>query len=311
MTVPKRKMVIDTDAGVDDALAMILALHHPDWEVLAITCCYGNVSVDQACNNVARLLTTLEREDIPLYKGASRPLLEEKSQGTWSGHGTDGFGDAILPCSDLKSRGSAIPVLIKLFQENENCHLVCLGPLTNVALAVSLEPDFANLVKPGYFTIMGGAHLCQGNSGLASEFNIHQDPEAASICFSRFPLLKMLSWEVTLTAPFPKLWCEQVLSKDTKLAKLTKNISQKYLAIIERSDEGLVMCDAVAMATVLKPEIILESKILVGHVELYGHKTRGATVFDWMKKGNVKGNVEVVMKVDTQIYIDYCTKILS
>ncbi|MBI1258011.1 MAG: nucleoside hydrolase, partial [Chloroflexi bacterium] len=195
------RLIIDTDAGVDDAQAIMLALRHPGVQVEAITTVCGNVDVDKV---VANVLTTLDvmNADVPVYRGASEPLVSDWSAEAW--HGEDGLGN-------LRSRPStqrrveteqAALALIRLANDHPGeLTLVALAPMTNLALAIRLDPTFPSKIKE--FIFMGGAHSAIGNTqNVTAEWNVYCDPEAAYITLRAFPQARMISWEATLEHPF-------------------------------------------------------------------------------------------------------------
>ncbi|KAJ9452165.1 putative uridine nucleosidase 2, partial [Diplonema papillatum] len=217
----RRKMIIDTDCGADDGIAMLCALHSDAVDVEAITCTWGNVGVDQAVCNAIRLLEAVGAS-VPVYAGATEPLLAKKETRGWGGHGTDGFGDATWAETRQKQEEvSAVVALVNLLgaekEPGEVWQLVALGPLTNIALALRICPhllkDLGDDEYPG-LVVMGGALQAKGNSGLSSEYNFHCDPEAALVvmqCAGRAvpfdtPPVTMVAWEVTLACPM--LWDE-------------------------------------------------------------------------------------------------------
>lgn len=313
MAAAVQHVVIDTDAGIDDAFALALALRAPHVHVVALTCVSGNVFIDDVVKNVQRLLELEGRPDIPIYKGAAHPLLGEWTPPHFQGHGKDGMGDSNLPTADIPIQSEHASIaLSKLFDKYPDAYLITLGPMTNVALAVSLDPSLAKKVKKGHFWMMGGSHLSKGNTTYSAEFNVHVDPEAAEICFQRFSDITMISWEQTLDADLTWRWYDEVIATESnKTTKLLRAITRHYEKLSRSPDHyrQFVMCDMVAMAAMLKPELITEMESLHGTVELGGVHTRGTTVFDWYRASKKEPNVNIVLKIDHQNYGDYTRKI--
>ncbi|KAI9105736.1 Inosine/uridine-preferring nucleoside hydrolase domain-containing protein [Phlyctochytrium arcticum] len=216
------EIIIDTDVGIDDATAILVGLQHPLADVKAFTIVDGNVAMRQAVKNCKTLLAVLGRKDIPIYAGADGPLVRgivEKE--LWPGHGTDGLGgitegaheDLQLPGDDdiQEQKEHAAVAMLRMVNERPNVYtIVALGPLTNLGIAISLDPTFLSKVKNVY--IMGGCLFAKGNSNRAAEFNIHCDPEAAHIVFhsaSQYsspdaaPKLTLATWELTVEHGFP------------------------------------------------------------------------------------------------------------
>lgn len=244
----KRRVLIDTDCGGDDAVAMMCALSSKDIEVSAITTVWGNVNVDQAMENVGKLLDFYGRDDIPLFRGAEGPLMGERETVQWGGFGTDGFGDAAFPPTTRPASASkkhaALAIVewansIDVMDESTVYQLITLGPVTNVALALRLYPQlFDHLGSrdiPGV-VCMGGAIEGKGNSSLTSEFNIHCDPEAARIVLQhrglRYPVW-LVSWELCVNCAMTWDWYDKWLNRrrlsDGQLSGVGQNRVQIFI----------------------------------------------------------------------------------
>jgi purine nucleosidase len=193
------KLIIDTDTGSDDAIALLMALAHPDAEVLALTTVAGNVPLDQATRNAKSTLRVAERVDVPVYVGCDRPLVHSLETAT-EVHGEDGLGNANLPDPGISSQNEhAVPALVRLAAESNGEHdLITLGPLTNVAAALAIDPDL--LTRFRRTVIMGGAPDMVGNVTDMAEFNIWVDPEAAARVFVAPGARVMVGWNVSMTA---------------------------------------------------------------------------------------------------------------
>uniref|UniRef100_A0A3P8TYV9 Si:ch211-201h21.5 n=1 Tax=Amphiprion percula TaxID=161767 RepID=A0A3P8TYV9_AMPPE len=185
----KKLLIIDTDCGIDDAQAIMMALAAPDVEVLGITCVFGNTAVENVCQNVLKVLSVCDFFlQIPVFRGSAGPLVGPAN--TVRDHfGTDGLGD-VLKDKDPRweekiQREHAVSAMIRLVSENQNqVSLMAIGPLTNLALAVRLDPGFPQKLKDLY--IMGGNMEGKGNVTLCAEFNFAMDPESAYIVLEEF-----------------------------------------------------------------------------------------------------------------------------
>ncbi|CAD6186665.1 unnamed protein product [Caenorhabditis auriculariae] len=292
-----RKLIIDTDGVSDDVRAISLALQHPDVEVVAITTVHGCVPVKQATANVNRTIRANGIQgSIPVYEGASRSLLNLQKDTTVSDFfGKDGVGDrpTEFPESDsddYKASGDGIAALalIRLVQEHPDATLVCIGPLTNLALALQLEENFA--AAPQKVVIMGGNYYGVGNvSGVSSaEYNFHGDPEAADIVLRELKCpVTVVPWEAFF---FRSMEENEVdfhahLRYDTPLANFLSTATRVGRIRFEAVGRQYAYCDEIAIATAINEErVVLESKSLVVAVELSGTITRGQVVVDWVEQ---------------------------
>ncbi len=294
------RMLIDTDAGVDDAQAIMMAFAYPGVTVEAITTCSGNVHVDKVVSNVFAILDLLGR-DVPVYRGAALPLLADWSPEVLV-HGEDGLGNwsGRRPTGRRAETEHAAAALIRLANEAPGEYtLVALGPLTNLALACSLDPSFPSKIKK--FVFMGGTIQAMGNTRMVTaEWNIFCDPEAAYITLKAFPRATMLSWETTIhhSIPWPKF--EALLAADTPAARFVRETSGISIALMKQYPQlgGYLLPDPLAMAITLEPEIIRRSQDYHVTVELHGTETRGQTVIDYTGRKGLPPNVQVVTELD-------------
>jgi purine nucleosidase len=295
-----KRIIIDCDPGIDDAQAIMMAHRHPEVVIEAITTVCGNVSVEKTTANALKVLDVLGADLIPVYSGAPSGLVESASNASFV-HGEDGLGDAGIPNSDRKAETEpAALALIRLAHENPNeLELIAIGPLTNLALALRLEPEL-----PKYFNrlvIMGGAYLGQGNTeNLAAEFNIFADPDAAKVVFDHWPGLTMVSWEATIDHAVPLDMLENWMNLNNPRSDFVKKVTHKLLAFIKTKFDGGVSfaADPLAMAVLMEPEIILETEKKFVQIECHGSLTRGMTVVDWFEMTGQTPNVQIVRKVD-------------
>jgi purine nucleosidase len=292
------RLVIDTDAGTDDAQAILLALAHPGVQVEAITTVCGNVAVDQV---VANVLTTLDviNTNVPVYRGASEPLVSDWSPEAW--HGGDGLGN-YQPRPTTKRKVKAEHAALALIRL-ANAHpgeltLVALAPMTNLALAIRLDPTFPSKIKE--FIFMGGTHSAIGNTNnVTAEWNIYCDPEGAYITLKAFPQARMVSWEATLEHPFTWEQYDELAAMPTRAGAFFKATGLLTSTPDHRTRPYLIP-DPLAMAVALDPSIIRKSAMHYVTVELGGTHSRGQTILDHAKRLNRSPNVEVVTGIDTQ-----------
>ncbi|KAK7196008.1 inosine-guanine nucleoside hydrolase [Novymonas esmeraldas] len=341
--MPRRKVIIDTDCGGDDAIGIMAALTDPNTDVIAMTAVWGNVNVDQGMENLGKLLDVFQR-DVPFYRGAEAPLVSDPETVQWGGFGKDGFGDADFPPSARVSAQSnthaalAITELLRAATPDEDTvyQLICLGPLTNVALAMRLAPDVFDVLgsetEPA-ITIMGGASEAKGNSNLTSEFNIHCDPEAAYVVFNRRNMraVRVVSWEVTvdcsMTWTFFDEWVGRVAegaAQQNAYQVFIEKVFQRLETFTRPHPDGTkadtgdaeatqdntcVIPDAVAVVAALYPESVLDRFLTYCTIELHGRETRGQTCLDWygteqsMAKRGRWRNCELVTRVDNDRFL--------
>ncbi|XP_054720902.1 uncharacterized protein LOC129230524 [Uloborus diversus] len=200
MAKTRSKIVIDTDCGVDDAVAIMLALSAKDvCEVMGITCCFGNCALDDVCKNVMRVLTLCRETKIPIYRGSSTAFIRHDRTGKI--HGSDGLGNRghEFSTGDLKeSEIPAVSALIKMAKEHpKEITLIAIGPLTNLAIAQRIDPHFTENLKS--IVIMGGNYKGVGNATDTAEFNFYCDPIAANIVLTEPACsVVLVPWETVL-----------------------------------------------------------------------------------------------------------------
>ncbi|XP_056411879.1 uncharacterized protein LOC130355586 [Hyla sarda] len=281
----KTRLLVDVDCGVDDAQALMMALAAPEVEVLGITCCFGNTTIDHVCRNVLRVLQVCNRMEIPVFRGASNSLLGEINP-KFSHFGGDGLGDAEDPNSpglEYLQKEDAVHALIRIINQNESqINLVALGPLTNLALAVKIDSSLPKKLNKLY--IMGGNTEGRGNRTTCAEFNFYMDPEAAYIVTNEFTCPTFIAAleftrENFLTTEYFNNWVNQ----DTKKAKFMKKITAKW-----PQKQYFVSYDSYAMAAAIEDNIITEYMTCAVSVELHGRYARGMLVLDtddkWKKE---------------------------
>lgn len=290
-------LLIDTDPGVDDALALLMAYQHA--AVVGLSIAAGNVGLAHTVTNALRLVELVGAET-PVFAGCDTPLVLPAADAAFV-HGVDGFGDAGLPLPERKAEAEhAALALIRLTQEQPGeLTLVALGPLTNLALALRLDPTLPQRVPR--LVVMGGAVTGRGNTSVPAEFNIGFDPESAHIVFSTWPQFELVDWEATMRHGIALQRFESWLAADDDRARCYERISQKIRGFMqERRRPGLVLADALAMAVVLQPDCVVRAEHRHVAVELNGSLTRGATIVDWDGRNGLPANARIVLEVDQQ-----------
>lgn len=307
---PKKLLIIDTDCGIDDAQAILMALAAPDVEILGITCVSGNAAVENVCQNVLKVLSVCERLEIPVFRGSAGPLVGAVNAVT-DHFGTDGLGDVLKdkdPHWEEKiQKEHAVNAMIRLVSENKNqVSLVALGPLTNLALAVRLDPGFPQKLRDLY--IMGGNMEGKGNLTLCAEFNFAMDPESAYIVLEEFLCTTYIaSWEYACRNSLPWEFFEEMINQDAPAGRFMKTITAKCWAYSKEAmmtkrdvyfGSGFVSYDAYAMSACLDSSVVTESIECPVRVELQGSMGRGMMAVDRTNQLKKNHSVFVMTKCD-------------
>ena len=301
-----KRLVIDCDPGIDDAQAIMMAHRHPDVKIEAITSVCGNVGINHTTGNVLRILDLLEAESIPVFAGARTALVQPGESASFV-HGEDGLGGVDLPISKRKiEKAPAALGLIQLAKQSPGeLSLIAMGPLTNLALALRLEPELPALFNR--LVIMGGAYYGQGNTrNFPVEFNLFADPDAAAVVFSNWPKLSMITWEATITHGLPLADFKAMMENDNPRSRFLKNSTKGLLSFLEENfnTQMSYAADPLAMAVMLEPEIVTKSVEKFVQIERFGHMSRGMTVVDWWGTSQRQPNVEIVFEVDQERFFD-------
>jgi len=273
-----RKIIIDTDPGVDDAMAIFFALNSPELEVIGLTTIFGNVHTPLATTNALRLLEIAERTDIPVAQGAQDPLAVPYGGPVPFVHGADGQGDANLPPTSTQAldQSAAVFIIEQVMRQPGEVTLVPIGPLTNIALALRLETRIAQHVRE--VVLMGGNALGPGNATPAAEANIHNDPEAADIVFGAPWQVTMVGLDVTHTVNMTGADIEAYARSPKATAQHIARILPKYRQFFEASYQcdGIFVHDSSAVAYLIDPTLFTVQRWPV-RVETGGLFSRGKT----------------------------------
>jgi purine nucleosidase len=291
-----RRLLIDTDTASDDAVALVMALRSPGVSVEAVTVVSGNVPLAQGLANALYTVELCERHGgragVPVHAGAPRPLLREPAHADWF-HGADGLGDMHYPPPARQADAThAVDAIVSTVAAHPGIELVTLGPLTNVALAVSREPRLVENVSR--CVVMGGNPCCVGNVTPAAEYNIWCDPEAAAIVFRSGLNIDLVGWQLcrgdaNLRAPD----IDRIRTFDNELARFTIDCNRVAMEANRRQsgEIGIALPDPVAMAVALEPEsVVLDASRHRVEVECHSELTRGMTVVDRLNVGDDQRN---------------------
>jgi inosine-uridine nucleoside N-ribohydrolase len=297
-----RKILLDTDPGIDDAVALTMALFDPRLEVQALTAVAGNVNAEQATRNVQAIVDQLDPPRLPRIGAATVPDRELASSVDL--YGADGLGNANFPVAELHQRHASEKVLYDEIRTSPgNVTVLALGPLTNVASALRRDPNWATQV--GHIIFVGGTVTAAGNVTAAAEFNAYCDPTAAQEVFHSPTTKTLIPLDVTEQIVLTYDLFDQLPNDLSRAGRFLRKIlpyafrsHRQYLGM-----EGIPLHDAVGVVAALHPELFTFQD-MSGDVETAGVLTLGATVFDRRRRPDLRPNMAVAVDVDASGVID-------
>lgn len=307
-----RKIIIDTDPGQDDAIAILLALASPELEVVGITAVAGNVPLRLTEKNARKICELAGRPDVRVFAGAERPLLR-RSVTAEHVHGKTGLDGPILPepTMPLQEQHAVDFIIETLMKEESGTITLCpLGPLTNIALALIREPRIAPRIKE--IVLMGGGFFEGGNMTPAAEFNIYVDPHAADVVFRSGAPIVVMPLDVTHKALTTAARIEAFRSLGTRVG----DAAAALLEFFERFDEekygtdGGPLHDPCVIAYLLRPELFTGRHCNV-EVEISSELTMGMTVVDWWGVTDRPKNAMVMRDIDADGFFTLLTDRLA
>ena len=303
------KIIIDTDPGTDDAVAILIALaHFTDEELLGITTVAGNVKVDVGTRNALRILEHAKRNKIPVYEGEAQPLVRELETAEWV-HGTDGLNFVPFPepSKSEESLGAVDYLRETLENTKEKFTLAVLGPMTNIGKLIRDFPNVKDNIEKIVF-MGGGAGM--GNHTPVAEFNILVDPEAADIVLSSGIPLVMMGLDVTHQAISTKERIEKIVATGSETGKLLSGLMGSLLdvdIVKEKFPDGTPVHDAFVTAY-LVDETLTTGEIVNVEVETQSELTVGQTVVDVNNISGRTANVHWMNEVDDKKLFSIITK---
>lgn len=296
-----QKILIDTDPGIDDTIAILLALRSPELEVIGLSAVYGNAKVEFTAQNARRLVELEGHGDIPVAQGAGRPMVVPLRGLATYVHGEDGMGNThpAAPRGGIIAKPAADFIIETILANPGEVTLVPIGPLTNIAMALRLEPKIAGLVKE--VVIMGGSAYDRGNATPAAEANVSNDPHASSIVFNAGWQLTMVGLDVTHKTVMTKEYLEKlgnVGNKATDLIHRILPIYQEYHARVAGLNGNIYTHDPSAIAYLIDPSLFTTQKLPV-FIETEGH-CAGETVPDPQHKWINGPDTNLCVDVDSR-----------
>ena len=300
----KKRIIIDTDPGVDDALTFLLASASPEIQLEGLTITQGNVTVERGRRNALAVLELLGASQIPVAQGTSLPLVGPLLASDLI-HGASGLGDAKLPEPAAKPVPQhAIDYLIERFlAEPGELSLFAIGPLTNIALAIRKEPRFAKAVKE--MVIMGGAIREGGNITPQAEFNVYCDPHAAHVVFHSGIPITLIPLDVTHKCMLFLEQIERLQPSDSPITRFIADATRTYIKFTE-SKTGVRACalhDPLTLATIIAPELLTFEELYVD-VDISGGVSTGSTFADFYHTTGQPANMRVALDVRGEEFVE-------
>ena len=299
-----KRVIIDADPGIDDTAAILLALASPELEVVAVTTIYGNASVEDCTANARRVLSAAGRDDIPVYMGAGKPLLRPANDG-WASHihGGDGLGSAAVATGSTNSpeaagKHAALVIAEAVMAAPGEVTILALGRMTNVALALSLEPRVAGAVRE--IVVMGGAVTVPGNVSGVATANLHEDPESAAIVYRSGAPIAQVGLDVCNRVTVGPTQLEAIAGAGSPAAQLlseaTGYLREAYIRTGRiGADEGVRYNDMPAVGYAVNPGLFTARPAYV-EIETHSELTKGQTVADW---NAAESNARICLEVDS------------
>jgi len=298
-------LVVDTDPGIDDALALLLALASPEVELQLVTTVHGNVDLARTTENALRVLHLAGRSDVPVAVGARSSLVVPQAERAGHVHGAEGLGGVVLPPSpaSVDPRPAVVALAELLLASDRPVTVAAIGPLTNIALLLAVYPDAA--ARIGRLVVMGGSATRGGNVTAAAEFNVWADPEAAAVVFSSGLSTVMVGLDVTLPTVLTEAGIARFAAAGPVGAQAAAVLRQ-YLdhARTAYGTDGVVVHDALALTEAIVPGTL--HTVLRDVVVDTGHGAgRGQTLVDRRRASTAPTAVAVAEGVDSEAAVEF------
>ena len=293
------KLILDTDPGVDDSMAIALIANSPEIELHSITTIFGNGPVSLSTENALRVLDIVGLQEVSVYQGANSPLLRDYHGEGAKVHGQDGLGETYMPPSSRKANNeyAAVHLVRSVMESPGEITIGAIGPLTNLALALRIEPRFASNVKE--VVIMGGAVSVPGNASPLAEANIHNDPEAAGLVFAAGWDLTVVGLDVTQQVVIDANWLSELTENQSATTDMIAAITPHYLDYHKErvGQDYMPVHDSSAIAYLIDSSLFTTKKLSVS-VMKGDHPCAGQTVADWKNHWGKEATINVCLGVD-------------
>lgn len=302
-----KKIILDVDTGIDDSLAIAYAVHSPELEVLGVTTCFGNVTLEEATRNTLVVLEHLG-SDAQVIPGAAKPLFRDPTKGnTTYIHGDDGIGNTLSaePERQALSKHAADFIVEQVITFPKQITLITVGTLTNLALAIMKAPELVDLVDN--VVIMGGAVTVHGNITSSAEANIYADPEAAEYVFRSGIPITLVGLDVTMKTLLPLEELQSWRDKNSPIGHLLTDMTEFYIGAYENFYPGIGGCalhDPLAVGVAIDPSFVKAIPMHV-QVDVEGTHSLGRTVGDLRSKPDSDSNMNVCIEVDANRFLEH------
>ncbi|MGG1470397.1 nucleoside hydrolase [Brevibacillus agri] len=301
-----KKVILDVDTGIDDALAISYAIHSPALEVCGITTTFGNITVEEATRNTLQMLELLGAADIPVYQGAARPIVRELTGKARLFHGENGLGNVVLPPPVTAAQPeSATQFLISTIKANPGqITLITVGSMTNLARAIMAAPEIVTLIEQ--VVAMGGAVTVPGNRTPVAEANICADPEAAAFVMQSGIPMTLVGLDVTMQTLLTREHLREWRARDTPVSRVFADMCELYMDAYATvgNVRGCGLHDPLAVGVVIDPTFV---KAVPMHVEVdtSGGASDARTIGDRRARPAQAANVQVCLKVDHERFVQH------
>lgn len=302
-----KPIILDVDTGIDDALAISYAVNAPEVELLGVTTCFGNVTVQEATRNTLLVLEHLD-SSVPVIPGAAKPLFVSRVKASATHiHGEDGIGNTLTNMSTREASKQYAPQFIidQVRSKPHQVTIITVAAMTNLALAIMQAPDIVGLVDK--VVVMGGAVTRAGNVTPHAEANIYADPEAADYVFASGIPITLVGLDVTMETLLPKKDVQVWRDKQTALGTLLADMTDFYIDAYEDFYPGIGGCglhDPLAVGVAINPDFV-KTKPLYVRVDLDGFHSLGRTVGDLRSKPAHEPNMDVCLEVDAERFLEH------
>lgn len=304
-----RKIILDVDPGIDDAVALCMALGDPSLDVVAVTATGGTVSPEQSTSNVQAIVEQLDPSRWPrLGTAASDQMLRADARHLF---GVDGMCGAHFAVAKRHHQHSSVKVICDEVRSSPgDVTIISTGPLTNIASALQQQPDLANMIR--HLIMIGGTIGGPGNVTAAAEFNIYCDAEAAKNVFHSSVTKTLIPIDISSRVVLSFDLLEKIPNGESRAGELLRRILPGAFRVYRQQlgVEGIHLHDAVAIVAALEPDLFTTER-MYGDVETDGTLTYGATVFDRRRNPDSRPNMDVAVDMNTDAVMDHIMRRLT